>query len=105
MRDLDRYCAPPDATELAPCRTRGLTPRQEQNLTRWGYAYVLDDFRFHLTLSDRLRSGEAEALIAAVATLAAPHLAPILQIDDICLYGDPGSGAGFHLLRRYPLTG
>ena len=104
-RRLDRFCARPDAAEPAPRRARGLTPRQEHNLTRWGYAYVLDDFRFHLTLSGRLRPGEAAALIEAVTALAAPHLDPVLHLDDICLFGDPGGGEGFRLLRRYPLTG
>ena len=104
-RDLDRYSAPPGAAELAERRDRVLTPRQEANLTRWGYPYVLDDFRFHLTLSGRLRPGEAAALIEAATALAAPHLAPVLELDGICLYGDPGAGAGFRLLRRYPLSG
>ena len=66
---------------------------------------MFEDFRFHLTLGGRLRPGEATALIEAVTALAAPHLAPVLQLDDICLYGDPGVGAAFRLLRRYPLTG
>ena len=104
-RRLDRFSARPDAAELAQRRARGLTPRQEANLTRWGYPYVLDDFRFHLTLSGRLRPGEAEPLIEAVTALAAPHLDPVLHLDDICLFGDPGAGEDFHLLRRYPLTG
>ena len=104
-RDLDRFSAPPDPAELAQRRSRGLTPRQEANLTRWGYPFVLDDFRFHLTLSGRLRPGEAAALTGAVTALAAPHLEPVLHIDDICLFGDPGGGGGFRLLRRYPLAG
>ena len=104
-RGLDRFCAPSDPAELAQRRARGLTPRQDTNLTRWGYPYVLDDFRFHLTLSGRLRPGEAAALIEAVNALAAPHLEPVLHIDDLCLFGDPGGGGGFRLLRRYPLTG
>ncbi len=104
-RDLDRYSAAPDWAELDQRRTRGLTPRQEANLTRWGYPYVLDEFRFHLTLSGRLRAGEEETLIATVSTLAAPYLVPVLHLDDICLFGDPGAGGGFRLLRRYPLTG
>ena len=86
-------------------RPAGPTPRQEANLTRWGYPYVLDNFRFHLTLSSRLRPGEAAALIEAVTTLTAPHLDLVLRLDDICLFGDPGAGEGFRLLRRYPLTG
>jgi hypothetical protein len=104
-RDLDRFRAPPGAAELARRRAPGLTRRQEGYLTCWGDPYVFDDFRFHLTLSGRLLPGEAEALTGAANALAAPHLGPALRLDDICLFGDPGGGQGFHLLRRYPLTG
>jgi putative phosphonate metabolism protein len=103
--DLDHFRAPPGTAELTRRRARGLSASQEQNLTRWGYPYVLDDFRFHLTLSDHLQPGEAQTLIQMVTPLAAPHLDPVLHIDEICLFGDPGAGAGFRLLRRYPLTG
>jgi putative phosphonate metabolism protein len=104
-RRLDRLRVSSDTADLAQRRAHSLTPRQEANLTRWGYPYVFDDFRFHLTLSGRLRPGEAEPLIEAVTALAAPHLAPVLHLDDICLFGDPGAGECFRLLRRYPLTG
>jgi putative phosphonate metabolism protein len=104
-RDLDRFRAAPGAAELAQRRVHGLTAGQEENLTRWGYPYVFEDFRFHLTLSGRLLPGEAEALTDAATALAAPHLDPVLRLDDICLFGDPGAGREFHLLRRYPLKG
>jgi putative phosphonate metabolism protein len=104
-RDLDRFRARPQPAELAQRRTRTLTARQKTNLTRWGYPYVLDDFRFHLTLSGHLQPGEAEPLTKAATTLAAPHLDPLLHLNDICLFADPGGGKGFRLLRRYPLTG
>lgn len=108
-RDLDPFRAPPGAAELARRHPHRLTASQQDNLTRWGYPYAFDDFRFHLTLSDRLRPGEAEPLTQAVAALAAPHLDTVLHVDGICLFGDPGpdsgSKGGFRLLRRYPLTG
>jgi putative phosphonate metabolism protein len=104
-RDLDRFRAPPGEAELAQRRARALTPRQEQNLTRWGYPYVLDDYQFHLTLTGRLHPGEAEALTKAATALATPHLDPALHLDAICLFGDPGGGQGFRLLRRYRLIG
>jgi hypothetical protein len=104
-RDLDRFRSPPTQAELTQRRTRLLSARQDANLTRWGYPYVLDDYRFHLTLTGRLQPGEAEALIKAATTLAAPHLDPVQHLDEICLFGDPGGGNGFRLLRRYPLMG
>lgn len=105
VRDLDRFRAPAGEAELTRRRAPGLTPEQEANLRRWGYPYVLGGFRFHLTLSGRLRPGEAEPILAAVAPLVSPALDPVLDIGDICLFGDPGANAGFRLLRRYPLTG
>lgn len=105
VRALDPFRAPPSEVELARRRATGLTSRQDAHLLRWGYPYVFEDFRFHLTLSGRLRSGEAEAVLAAVTQLVAPLLGPALEIGEICLFGDPGANAGFRLLRRYPLVG
>ena len=103
--DLDRFRAPPTAAELAQRRENRLTAGQEASLIRWGYPYVLEEFRFHMTLTGRLRPGEADALRKAATTLADPHLGAILNLDEVCLFGDPGGGRGFRLLRRYPLTG
>jgi len=103
--NLDRFRAPPSELELKRRRATGLSERQEANLTRWGYPYVFNDFRFHLTLSGRLQPGEAEAMLAAVGPLVAPHLDFRFDLDHICLFGDPGHNLGFRLLRRYALTG
>jgi putative phosphonate metabolism protein len=102
---LDQFRAPPSEIELKRRRARGLTARQEASLARWGYPYVFDDFRFHLTLSGRLKPGEAEAMLAVVGPLVAPHLESRFDLDNICLFGDPGRNLGFRLLRRYALTG
>jgi len=102
---LDRFRAPPRETELARRRSTGLSTRQEEHLLRWGYPYVFDEFRFHVTLSGRLRPGEAEAMLAVLTPVLGPILGQTLQVADICLFGDPGANAGFRLLRRYPLAG
>jgi putative phosphonate metabolism protein len=104
-QEFDHFRAPPSELELKRRRATGLTARQEANLIRWGYPYVFEDFRFHLTLSGRLKPGEAAPLLDALAPLVSPHLEPELRIDDVALFGDPGRNRGFRLLRRYPLTG
>jgi hypothetical protein len=53
---FDHFRRPARSAELARRRAAGLTPRQEEHLTRWGYPYVLDCFRFHVTLTDRLEA-------------------------------------------------
>ena len=91
--------------ELARRREARLSPEHEANLARWGYPYVADQFRFHLTLTSAL---PAETLAATAAALA-PQVAPLcrdpLPVREIAIFGDPGGGAPFRLLRRVPLGG
>lgn len=99
---LDRHRTPPPPAELARRRKSGLSPAQEANLTRWGYPYVLGEFRFHITLTGNLPQKRAEA----VAQHLAPRLAPLLprpwRVDSLCLMGEDQDGF-FHLIHRYPL--
>ena len=101
---LDAFRAPPSETELERRRQVGLSPRQEILLQKWGYPYVMEEFRFHLTLTGTLTDAEA----AAVATVLRPALEPItpapLRIRDICLFGE-GQDGRFHNLHRYTLSG
>jgi putative phosphonate metabolism protein len=101
---LDAFRAPPDATELARRRKTRLTERQEALLTRWGYPYVMDEFRFHMTLTGRLPDDQADRASTALAAHFAPLLAPLFVIDSLCLMGEDADGL-FHLVHRYALSG
>ena len=104
VADLDDFRAPASDTEMAKRRAAGLSAGQENNLSRWGYPYVMDEFRFHITLSGRLPKPE----LPAVETALAAHLLPLLprpfEIADIALVGEDDAGR-FHMIHRYPLTG
>ncbi len=101
---LDAYRAPPGTAELARRRGAGLSPRQEALLLEWGYPYVMEEFRFHITLTGKLPRDE----IAQVRTVLSGRLAPILPapfvIDGLSLMGEDASGM-FHLLHRYTFSG
>ena len=72
---FDGFRAAPSGEELDRRRAKGLTPRQEEYLCRWGYPYVLDEFRFHCTLTDAVREpGLAAALEAGLCRYMAPAL-------------------------------
>ncbi|MBC7133943.1 hypothetical protein PSA7680_00742 [Pseudoruegeria aquimaris] len=101
---LDHHRAPPSEAELARRRAAGLSPAQEAMLQRWGYPYVMDEFRFHMTLTGRLQPGEAEAVEAALAPLLAPLLPAPFVIGDLCLFGEDDTGF-FHQLERFSLSG
>ena len=101
---LDPLRAPLTEAEIARRRPDRLTARQRELLTRWGYPHVMEEFRFHLTLTDDLPPDVAEATAATLTPWFADVLPRPFDIADLCLFGEDAAGR-FHLLHRYPLTG
>ncbi len=103
VKGLDRFRAEPDKKETARRRARGLTPRQDALLSRWGYPYVMEEFRFHMTLSKRMTDAKA----AAAHTALLPHLSPLLPrplvVHSLALVGSDDQGR-FRLIRHLPLA-
>lgn len=104
VEGTDPWRAPLAEAERARRKPETLSPRQRALLDRWGYPYVFEEFRFHLTLTDRLAADQAPAVGAALAAYIAPVLPRPFAIEDLCLFGEDGAGL-FHLLDRYALTG
>lgn len=104
VMEFHPFAAPPDAAELRRRRAAGLDAREEALLQRWGYPYVLDAFRFHLTLTGPLQPEMAASVGAALRRPLRGCLDQPLRIASLCLFGDPGGGP-FHLVRRYALSG
>lgn len=104
VRDLDAHRAPLTDEDRARRRPESLTEPQRAMLERWGYPWVLAQFRFHMTLGGRLPRGDARKVIAALT----PHLAPLLPdphlVDALTLAGEDAEGR-FHQLARLPLGG
>ncbi|MBV8538535.1 MAG: DUF1045 domain-containing protein [Alphaproteobacteria bacterium] len=105
VRDFDRFRAPADATELAKRRASRLTPRQDELLVQWGYPYVMEEFRFHLTLTGRLAEPMQSTILRALRPLTAPFCAAPVAIRDIVIFQQPDRTAPFSVLARCPLTG
>lgn len=72
VTELDLFRAPPGAAELDKRRAVGLSVRQEAMLTRWGYPFVLDEFRFHLTLTGKLDPKTLNDTLDELRELTAP---------------------------------
>lgn len=100
----DDLRAPMTEAEIARRRPEQLSPRQRQLLDLWGYPYVMEEFQFHLTLTNHLPDDQAET----VAGVLRDHFAPVLPnpfvIEDLCVFGEDMAGR-FHLLHRYALSG
>lgn len=103
VRAFDLFRAPPDNKELDRRRGAGLSARQEEYLKRWGYPYVFDEFRFHITLTRRLDEQET----ARVAPLAESHFSSVLGqpliIDALTVFGEAQTGSPFIAEQRFAL--
>ena len=104
VRRLDPLRAALTAEEIARRRPERLTPRQRDLLDLWGYPFVMEEFRFHLTLTGPLPDHEIDSTEAALNAYFAPVLPQPFQIRDLCMFGEAQDGR-FHLLHRYALTG
>lgn len=105
VRAFDSYRAPPSATELARRRAAGLTARQDELLARWGYPYVFDEFRFHLTLTGNLDEPERDAVHSILTELTEPYCRAPLPIRDICVFVQDSRGQPFRIIGRFALGG
>ncbi|MEZ5754582.1 MAG: DUF1045 domain-containing protein [Paracoccaceae bacterium] len=101
---LDPLRAPLTDREIARRHPETLSPRQRDLLATWGYPHVMEDFRFHLTLTDRLSPEMAAGVAAALGPWLAPLLPRPFVIEDLCLFAEDGAQR-FHLLSRHALTG
>ena len=104
VQSLDHHRRPAPPEELARRRAAGLTPTQEQNLARWGYPYVFEDFKFHLTLSGQLTTDVADQIAAVITPLFDAVTPRPFVVHDLALFGEDAQGR-FHVLHRATLSG
>lgn len=100
---FDRFRAPLDDAEAARRFAPGLSARRRGHVRDFGYPFVLSDFLFHITLAGPLENPELSRVETALRPVVAPFCEEPLAIDAIALLGDPGGGAPFRMIARFPL--
>ncbi len=92
------------AAELAMRRAPGLSPAQDALLLRWGYPYVMQEWRFHMTLSGRLAAPAMARLLPAAQAHFAPALAQPRRVAAVTVFTQR-DGAAFLIADRLKLGG
>ncbi|QIE23897.1 hypothetical protein SBC1_17880 [Caballeronia sp. SBC1] len=95
--------ARPSAEDTERRLASGLSARQQKLLHEWGYPYVLDEFRFHMTLSDALDSASVRAAIVSLWQTRAETLGP-LPLHGAALFVQLHPAAPFTLWQRLPFA-
>ena len=87
VSSLDKFRKPPSSTELEKRRSNGLDFQEEVNLKKWGYPYVFNKYKFHITLTGEIRLGEEKNIRETIELNFQKVIGYPLPFLDICLFG------------------
>jgi putative phosphonate metabolism protein len=101
VRAFEPFRAPLSPADRKRRLAEPLDPRQRRQLDRWGYPFVFEDFRFHMTLAGPVPDGDAARVIAALSALYGEAVGPApLRIGSVALFAEPERGSPFVLLEQ-----
>ncbi|MDL2400227.1 DUF1045 domain-containing protein [Rhizobium mayense] len=86
-------------------KPEGLTEPQRANLLRWGYPYVLDEFRFHMTLTGRVTTERQAGIHDLLRDRFSDHIGKPLAISGLAVFVEEERGAPFTVRSWLPLAG
>ena len=99
VQAFDPFRAPMTDEERVRRVGPGLTPRQTQNIDRWGYPYVFEDFRFHMTLTGRIQPDRRVAILSFLREqFSKRHGDNPISIDGIALLRQDHPDARFRVI-------
>ncbi len=101
VEELDCFRQAKPLNNLNARRAAGLSDSEERNLLKWGYPYVLDDFRFHLTLTNKLSSKALKNVFPVLSSELQPVLNGPLVIGKICLLGESNINEKFEVIEEF----
>ncbi|RXT49060.1 DUF1045 domain-containing protein [Bradyrhizobium betae] len=104
VRDFDAFRAGLTTEDRARRRPEKLSERQRDYLDRWGYPYVMEEFRFHMTLTGRLDAERRGPILAMLRDRFAGLKRDALAIDRITLFRQDDTKARFRIIGEWPLA-
>jgi len=104
VREFDGFRAA-ETPEERVRRAEGLDARQRTYLARWGYPYVFDQWRFHMTLTNPIQDPQLSILEPFLNDWFASVLDEPAWVQDLCVYVEPEPDSHFIVAARFALEG
>jgi len=101
---FDGFHAAPTPDELRRRKPEMLTTRQGEHLANWGYPYVFEDYRCHMTLSGSLPRERIAHILESLDRLFHRACLGKTHIDGIALLRQDCAEASFRVMDRLPLA-
>jgi putative phosphonate metabolism protein len=103
VRAFDAFRAPLTPEDRARRRPETLTQQQSDHLDRWGYPYVMEEFRFHMTLTGRLDSARRGPVLDLLTRRFQAIGLTSLAIDSIALFKQADAQSRFRIVGAWRL--
>jgi putative phosphonate metabolism protein len=102
VRTFEEFRAPLSDNERRKRLAAPLSAQHKENLESWGYPYVFEDFRFHMTLTGGIAPDHQDAVLACLRRkLGAIESRPV-PVDRVALLCQPDRNTPFHLVASAP---
>jgi hypothetical protein len=103
---FDAYRAPITPQERARRIALKLNQSQIHNLDRWGYPYVLSEFRFHMTLTGKIPPSRRREILAALQDeFRRMRVERSIAVDRLALVKQVSPAASFRVVSHAGLDG
>jgi Protein of unknown function (DUF1045) len=99
VTEFDAHRLAEDAAVMAK-RAAGRSARQLAYLERWGYPHVLEEWRFHMTLSN---SSDNDFLLPIAEKFFADALALERRVENLTVFIEPAPNTPFQILEHFRL--
>lgn len=104
VRHFEPFRAPLTEKDLERRRKSALSPRQDALMCEWGYPYVFEEFRFHMTLTGSVPAGQLDEVEAVLKSRFAAFIGQPLAIDALAVFAEPEPGSPFQVQSRHLLV-
>ena len=102
-REFDSFRAPLTPDDRTRRNPSDLTPRQREYLDRWGYPYVMEQFRFHMTLTGRLAADRGKPILTMLRDSFSATGIKTLAIDTIAVFRQENADSRFRIVKDWQL--
>ena len=101
VRQFDVFRAPLSEFDLARRRQTPLTADQDARLVQWGYPYVFEEFRFHMSLTGSVADATVADRVLAALKVYFADLSGSHCFDGVAVFKQESRAAPFRVLDRY----
>lgn len=103
VESFETFRAPLSDADMARRRPERLTEPQRDNLMAWGYPYVMDEFRFHMTLTGPVENDLAPIILSELRRRFSRDERQPLAVDGLALFIEASRGEPFTIHSWRPL--